>query len=119
MASETLKKQMAKSVKNIYRELGSWAWGCRSRLQVSWAWGCRRRLQVVEAAAKLARYTGHNDNIFITTIIVLMVPSASQLRAESAVQHILTDRADERRFLSCCFSLVGTGNQKGEVHRSA
>ena len=48
-----------------------------------------------------------------------MAPSASQLKAESAIQHIPTDRADERRFLSCCFSLVGTGNQKGEVHRLA
>ena len=51
VASETLKKQMVKKVNDIYRELGSWAGGCRSRLQV------------VEAAAKLARYIGHNDNI--------------------------------------------------------
>ena len=51
VASETLKKQMVKKVNNIYWELGSWGRGCMSRLQV------------VEAAAKLARYTGHNDNI--------------------------------------------------------
>jgi len=36
VASETLKKQMVKRVNNIYRELGSWARGCRSRLPPSW-----------------------------------------------------------------------------------